>query len=90
MFNATDRAVIIDPETLMPIRNAAPGEPGAVHKVFSHYEVMHKFTKRWSSGFHTIISKSDVKDTISAPEGYLLTYFDINTIVSVESDLNNN
>jgi len=36
-------------------------------------------TKRWSGPFHTIISHSDVKDVISAPPGYLLTYFDISS-----------
>ena len=91
MFEATDRKVIVDPGTLMPIRDAAPGgEPGEVTKMFPHYEVMKKETKRWSSGYHTIISHSDVKDVIAAPTGYLLTYFDINTIVSLESDLEEN
>ena len=50
MFNATDHEVIVDPETLMPIRNAAPGEPGAVHKMFPKWEICKKETKRWSSG----------------------------------------
>lgn len=91
MFEATDRKVIVDPKTLMPIRDAAPGgEPGEVIKMFPHYEVMKKETKRWSSGYHTIISHSDVKDVIAAPTGYLLTYFDINTIVSLEGDLEEN
>lgn len=79
MFNATDHEVIVDPETLMPIRNAAPGEPGAVHKMFPKWEICKKETKRWSSGYHTIISHGDIKDTIAAPPGYLLTYFDISS-----------
>ena len=79
MFKATDRLVMVDPKTLMPIRDAAPNEPGSVIKMFPKYEVMKKETKRWSSGYHTIISHSDVKDVISAPPGYLLTYFDISS-----------
>ena len=79
MFCATDRQVIIDPATMMPLREAFPGEPGAVTKMFPHYEVMKKETKRWSSGYHTIISHSDVKDVIAAPPGYLLAYFDISS-----------
>lgn len=79
MFYATDKSVIVDPKSLMPIREAYPGEPGAVTKMFPHYEVMKKETKRWSSGYHTIISHSDVKDVISAPRGMLLGYFDISS-----------
>lgn len=50
MFCATDREVIVDPKTLMPIRYAVPGEPGAMTKMFPHYEICKKETKRWSSG----------------------------------------
>ena len=32
-----------------------------------------------SSGFHTIISHSDIKKTISTPKGYMLSYFDISS-----------
>ena len=78
MFKATDKHVIVDPVTLMPIRCANPDEPGA-DKMFPHYEICKKETKRWSSGYHTIISHSDVKDVIAAPPGYLLTYFDISS-----------
>lgn len=89
MFKANNKWVI-EGEDHIPLREADPGEPGAVEKCFVHYEVNTKSSKRWSSGFHTIISHSDLKDCIIPPyhydefgnridEGFVETYFDISS-----------
>ena len=91
MFKANNRFVI-EGEDRIPIRYANPNEPGAVEKCFVHYEVNTKSSKRWSSGFHTIISHADLKDCICVPPSYdqngniiyggsfnILTYFDISS-----------
>lgn len=90
---------VIESKDHIPIRYADPGEPGAVEKCFVHYEVNTKSSKRWSSGFHTIISHADLKDCIRTPyhlddlgniidEGFIETYFDINEkLVSLRGDL---
>lgn len=91
MFKANNRWVIEGPDRI-PIRYAQPNEPGAVEKCFVHYEINTKSSKRWSSGFHTIISHSDLKDCIAVPPAYdnqgniiyggadyIMTYFDISS-----------
>ena len=91
MFKKNNRFVI-EGEDHIPIRYADPNEPGAVEKCFVHYEVMTKSSKRWSSGFHTIISHGDCKDVLCPPPAWdsngniiyggsnqLLTYFDISS-----------
>ena len=90
---------VIEGADHIPLRYADPGEPGAVEKCFVHYEVNTKSSKRWSSGFHTIISHADLKDCIRTPyhldsqgnivdEGFIETYFDINEkLVSLKGDL---
>lgn len=93
MFKANNKWVI-EGEDHIPLREADPGEEGAVEKCFVHYEVNMKSSKRWSSGFHTIISHSDLKDCIVTPyhyeydncgnrikvvEDYIETYFDISS-----------
>lgn len=91
MFKANNKWVI-EGEDHIPIREALPNEPGAIEKCFVHYEVNTKSSKRWSSGFHTIISHSDLKDCIATPPAwdengeiiyggsdYVLTYFDISS-----------
>lgn len=83
----------------IPIREADPGEPGAVEKLFIHYECQTKSSKRWSSPFHTIISHSDLKNAITVPplikedgtivyggSDFMMTYFDIDKTVSFTSD----
>ena len=55
MFHKTGKW-IIEGQDHIPLREADSNEPGAVWKVFVHYEVMTKSSKRWSSPFHTIIS----------------------------------
>lgn len=79
LFEQTDKWVIENPENHVMIREAEPGEPGAVIRMSPKFQCMEKSSKRWSSGYHTIISHSDVKSTIRAyPEGgHLLSYFDI-------------
>ena len=95
LFVNGSRYVIETPQ-LIPIRNADPDEPGAVKKVFTKYDVMHKETKRSSSGFHTIPSHMDAKKSITCPvlstpgsktgkTATLLSYFDIK-FVSYRSD----
>lgn len=93
MFYKNSKWVIENPRTKIPIRYAkSPDEPGAIFKAFVNYEVNMKSSKRWSSGFHTIISKSDLKDCITTPPSYdesgeiiygggeyLLSYFDISS-----------
>lgn len=91
LFVNGSRYVIETPQ-LIPLRNADPDEPGAVKKVFTKYDVMHKETKRSSSGYHTIPSHIDAKKAITCPvlntpgtrtgkTATLLSYFDINTSV---------
>lgn len=90
MFKKNNRYVI-EGEDHIPLRYADSNEPGAVEKCFVHYEVNTKSSKRWSSGFHTIISHSDCKDILIPGPSWdengniiyggsdqLLTYFDIN------------
>ena len=45
---------VIEDKNHLPIREADPGEYGAVRKIFTKYEVNTKSSKRWSSAFHTI------------------------------------
>lgn len=89
LFVNGSRWVIETPE-LIPLRNADPGEPGAVKKVFTKYDVMHKETKRSSSGYHTIPSHQDSKKSVTCPvlntpgtrtgkTATLLSYFDISS-----------
>ena len=94
LFVNGSRYVIETPD-LIPIREADPGEPGAVKKVFTKYDVMHKETKRSSSGYHTIPSHQDSKKSVTCPvlntpgtrtgkTATLLSYFDIKTSVTWE------
>lgn len=99
MFKKNNRYVIEGPNHI-PIRYAEPDEPGAVEKCFVRYEVQKKSSKRWSSGFHTIISHGDLKDVLCPPPAWdengniiyggsdkILTYFDIKQkLVSPRSD----
>ena len=91
MFKKNNRYVI-ENEHHIPLRYADPNEKGAVEKCFVHYEVNTKSSKRWSSGFHTIISHGDCKDVLCPPPTWdkdgniiyggsnqLLTYFDISS-----------
>lgn len=90
MFGKTAKWVIED-EHHIPYREADPTEPGAVKKLFIRYQVNEKSSKRWSSGFHTIISHSDLKNCLAVPPTFepdgtinyasssmLMSYFDIN------------
>ena len=81
---------VIEDSRHIPIREADPDEPGAIHKCFCHYEVNTKSSKRWSSAFHTIVSHADFKDCIRTPyhfgpdgsivdEDFIETYFDISS-----------
>lgn len=89
LFVNGSRYVIETPQ-LIPTRNAEPDEPGAVKKLFTKYDVMHKETKRSSSGYHTIPSHMDAKKSITCPvlntpgsrtgrTATLLSYFDISS-----------
>lgn len=90
MFKKNNKYVIED-ERRIPIREADPSEPGATEKCFVKYEVLSKSSKRWSSGFHTIISHGDCKDVLCSRnitkdgkivyggDDTLLTYFDISS-----------
>lgn len=49
-------------------------------KMYPRYEIMQKFTKRNSSGIHTVPSRSEVKGVIIAPEDKLLVYTDISSM----------
>ena len=91
---------VIETPQLIPIRDADPNEPGAVKKLFTKYDVMHKETKRSSSGYHTIPSHMDAKKSITCPvlstpgtrtgrTATLLSYFDIDELVSHKRDLMN-
>lgn len=80
MFLQTDKWVIEDPKTHLVIREASsPQEPGAICKMFARFQCMEKSSKRWSSGYHTIVSHSDIKSTILSYPGCLLSYFDISS-----------
>ena len=94
MFKKQEVCVIEDPKTHIIIRKADPDEPGAVYKLLIHFACMEKSSKRWSSGFHTIVSHSDIKsvltsygygsgygyETLGKPNnGELLSYFDISS-----------
>lgn len=80
MFLATDKWVIENPENHVVIREAvSKDEPGAVRKMFAKFAALEKSSKRWSSGYHTIISHSDIKSTIRSYPGCLLSYFDISS-----------
>lgn len=95
MFKANNKWVIEGPDRI-PIREADPTEPGAVEKCFSKYEINTKSSKRWSSGWHTVISHTDFKDVVCPPPAWdpinnkwlygeslnLLTYYDINYSVT--------
>ena len=71
---------VIDTPNLMPLRDAvSPDEPGAVLKLFPKFEIMKKETKRWSSGFHTIPSHMDLKEAVTTPKGFMMSYFDISS-----------
>lgn len=100
LFNSGSKYVIDTPQ-LMPVRDAKPDEPGAVKKTFLNYRVMNLETKRSSSGFHTIPSHMDAKSCITCPvidtpgtrtgkTATLLSYFDINKLVSPRSNLREN
>ena len=91
MFKSKNRFVIED-EKGIPIKETTPNDPNGVEKCFVRYEVNMKSSKRWSSGFHTIISHSDIKDCLVTPPArdnqgniiygggdYLLSYFDISS-----------
>lgn len=54
MFLQTDKWVIEDPKTHIVLREAGPGEPGAVCKMFAKFQCMEKSSKRWSSGYHKL------------------------------------
>lgn len=50
-----------------------------VIKMFPRFDICAKETKRWSSGYHTIISHSDIKKIVTCPPKFLLSYFDISS-----------
>ena len=79
MFTKTDTWVMEDPISHVMIREADPSEPGAVCKMRPKFQCMEKSSKRWSSGYHTIISHSDIKSTLRSYSGHLLSYFDISS-----------
>lgn len=43
------------------------------------------FSKRWSSGYHTIPPSAQIKRIVSTPPGYLMSYFDIKLIGVIKS-----
>lgn len=79
MFLQSDKVVIEDPNSHVVIREADENEPGAIRKMFPRFQCMEKSSKRWSSGYHTIVSHSDIKSTIRSYPGHLLSYFDISS-----------
>lgn len=79
MFLQSDKCVIENPVSHVVIREADPDEPGAITKMFPRFQCMEKSSKRWSSGYHTIVSHSDIKSTIRSYPGHLLSYFDISS-----------
>jgi hypothetical protein len=48
-----------------------------IHKCYIPFYANQKKSKRWSSGYHTIPSKAEMKRIITTPPGFLLSYFDI-------------
>ena len=48
-----------------------------VFKSYLMFNANEKKSKRWSSAFHTIPSKSEMKRIVTTPPGYLMSYFDI-------------
>jgi hypothetical protein len=82
LFKDNDR-LVKDTELLIPLRKAIDkNEENAFVKMFPHFSVCEKSTKRWSSPYHTIIAHSDIKRIVSTPKGFLLSYFDINYSVA--------
>lgn len=79
LFLDTDKWVLEDPKSHVVIRECDENEPGAIKKMFARFQCMEKSSKRWSSGYHTIISHSDIKSTICSYPGHLLSYFDISS-----------
>lgn len=61
MFLQTDKCVIENPNNHVIIREADPDEPGATIRMSPKFQCMEKSSKRWSSGYHTIISHSCCK-----------------------------
>ena len=61
MFLQTDKCVIENPDNHVIIREADPDEPGATVRMLPKFQCMEKSSKRWSSGYHTIISHSCCK-----------------------------
>ena len=51
---------------------------GPVTKSYQRYEICCKKSKRWSAAIHTLSPKDEAKRVITTPEGYLMSYFDIN------------
>ena len=52
-------------------------DPTKPTKSFAYYEANKQFSMRWSSGYHTVPSKSECKVCCSTPDDALLSYFDI-------------
>ena len=74
-----EKTVIEDPRDHVILREADPGEPGAIQKLTTYFQCMQKSSKRFSSPYHTIISHSDIKSVIHSYPGCLLSYFDISS-----------
>jgi hypothetical protein len=51
----------------------------SVTRNFFSYNVCQVASKRWSSPWHTIPARSQVKRIIDSPPGYLVSYFDISS-----------
>jgi len=51
---------------------------GPITKSYQRYEICCKKSKRWSAAIHTLSPKDEAKRVITTPEGYLMSYFDIN------------
>jgi hypothetical protein len=49
-------------------------------KSFAEYEAFKQYSLRWSSGYHTVPSRSEVKKCMSSPPDGLLSYFDISSM----------
>lgn len=56
---------------------------GDLIKSYHRYSACSKKSKRWSAGIHTLPPKDQIKRVISSPEGYAMTYFDINFSVTL-------
>jgi hypothetical protein len=52
-------------------------EEKGVHKCYIPFYANAKKSKRWSSGYHTIPSKAEMKKIVTTPPGFLMSYFDI-------------